>query len=170
MNTALVPQTITIGRRRFGGLLTALAAGSAVVGGAIAAVAVDVTGDRAETTPAVEFSPTEHVQGVQAASPQELAATYGNVPFGPSLSETYTAGVLAASPEERAATYGNVPFKRWLSEEYVAGVLAASPEQLAATYGRENPRPYLSPRYVAGVLAASPEELMATYGNVTVEP
>jgi hypothetical protein len=112
MNTALVPTTNTADRRGFsGGLLVAVAAGSLAIGAAIGVITIDSPIDGPETAPAVEFSPAEHIRGVQDASPRELAATYGNVPFDRSHSDEYVAGVLPASPEELAATYGNVPFE-----------------------------------------------------------
>src|SRR5262245_62971732 len=106
MNTAIVtPGKLVIGRRSLGGLIVGIAAASAVAGGLITATAIDRD---SATSSRPEWQSDEHVTGVLAASPEELAAAFGNVPFDPDAarSDAFVAGVLAASREELAATFG----------------------------------------------------------------
>ena len=114
MKTAIVvTDSIAIGRRRLGALIVGVAVASAAVTGVAVASVRDAVSDRGQpaTTPGAladrwAAQRNEFLEGIEAASPGELAGAFGNEFRAPSLAERWQArrvdfvnGVAAASRE-----------------------------------------------------------------------
>ena len=97
--TTIQSGTIQMKRSHLVGLVVGVAALSVALTTGAQAV-LDSTDNRASSAPS-------YVEGVTAMTPEELAATFGNVPV--SSTQGYVDAVRAMSPEELAATWGNVP-------------------------------------------------------------
>jgi hypothetical protein len=149
--TATLQHTIQIRPSRLAALLVAVAMLTAVTTWSVGNVADHASHTSAPKSEAVSSA---YVDGVTALSPEQRAATYGNVPTD--LQRAVTVSHL--NPAEQAAIYGNVSS----SQEFVDGVTHLSPAQQAAIYGNVS----TSQQFLDGMTHLTPAQLAAMFGNV----
>jgi hypothetical protein len=121
--TTINPGTVQIKRSHLVGLVVGVAAPS--IGLSTGAQAVlDSSSNRASSTPS-------YVEGVTAMTPDELAATFGNLPV---YSTQYVEAVRAMTLEELAATWGNISVSN-ARQDFIDAVSEMTPAERAATWG-----------------------------------
>ncbi len=96
--TTIQSGTIQMKRSHLVGLVVGVAALSVALTTGAQAV-LDSTDNRASSEPS-------YVEGVTAMTPEQLAATWGNIPVS-NPRQDYIDAVSAMTPAERAATWGN---------------------------------------------------------------
>ena len=141
MNTTLTSsRTVEAGRRRHGGLVVGVALATTVVAGSLV-VGLRRAGSDPDHRTELGWLATRaaaerdaYVAGVAAASREELAGAFGNVPFN--------TVVLPGTPQWLPATYPTLSDEPTLAEAwrsrsgaFVEWVSEAQPERLAAAFG-----------------------------------
>ena len=148
MSTATMPTTVHMKRRHLVGVVVATAAVAATVAATITAVTNDASPPRATPTreqvlASISPDARRYVEGVEALTPLQRAAAYGNKPLDAlglePQARQYVEGIMALTPEQLAAGFGNVGLtvsKNDPGEQaFVDGITGLTPEQLAAAYG-----------------------------------
>ena len=122
--TTLHSGTIQMKRSHLVGLVVGVAALTVALTTGAQAV-LDSTDNRTSSAPS-------YVDGVAAMTPEELAATFGNVPVY--STRAYIDAVAAMTPEELAATWGNIPVGT-PRQDFIDAVSQMTPTERAATWG-----------------------------------
>ncbi len=122
--TTIHSGTVQMKRSHLVGLVVGVAALSVALTTGAQAV-LDSTDNRASSAPS-------YVEGVTAMTPEELAATFGNVPVY--STRAYVDAVAAMTPEELAATWGNLSVGN-PRQDFIDAVTEMTSAERAATWG-----------------------------------